>query len=103
LPSSSEKSPFLIAAVGGHGEVGAEVDLLALDLDAEEEEGLVAVLVEVGARDQDRAAQVAAGVLELALRPLGARVAVRAVVRLEVVVADVVVEARRGTRSCRPW
>ena len=68
--SSSLKSPLRIAGGRHDREVRAVVDVLALDLDAEEEEGLVAVLVEVGARDEDRAAEVAAGVLELALRPL---------------------------------
>src|SRR6185503_13100136 len=52
---------------GRHGaEARTRVDLLALRLEADEEERLVALLVEAG--QEDRTADVEAGVLILALR-----------------------------------
>jgi hypothetical protein len=77
---------------GDDAEAGARVHHLSLDFEAGEEECLVAALVEAGPGNEDRPAHVATEVVELALRLVDARDAVRPVVGRELGVAVVHVE-----------
>jgi hypothetical protein len=77
---------------GYDAESRAGIHLLALHLDAGEEEQLVLVAVERGARDDDRAADVAAWILEVAVRLLHAGNRIRSIVGGEPVIAPVVVQ-----------
>ena len=77
----------------------ARVEGLAEVLEAGEEEDLVAVLVEAGARDEERAAHREAGVDELVLDPLGPDLVGEPLVRVQAVVAQVRRRPSRGTRG----
>ena len=101
MAAALRKSPLRMCR-GGH--VGLDVpgvEGLAEVLEAGEEEHLVAVLVEAGARDDEGPAEREAGVDELVLDPVGADLVREPLVRVQTIVAQVAEERAMEIAAAR--